>query len=261
MPQWERQRILIIGMTYPSYSRKYRENVCTGAFLEGTHEMVRIHPVPRRYMEVGRQFRAFQWVEASLAPHDGDGRPESYRIEPSSIRLCETMPLEQRQEFIEKSPHLVRSVEALHERWTTDRTSLGVIVPNEITRLHLRARSSSERTEWAEIEKAVRATDDMFTGRPRKIDFPEWRFMVDFRCDDTRCSGHVMGLSEWGIHELYRKVRGDRNWKEKVLDAMRRRLNSRRKCFLYLGNYRKRLDNFGLMSSSEFKIEPQLKLF
>ena len=52
MPQWVHKKLLILGMTYPAYSQKYTENVCTGGVDAETGRLVRIHPVPRRYLAV-----------------------------------------------------------------------------------------------------------------------------------------------------------------------------------------------------------------
>jgi hypothetical protein len=87
---WKHERILILGMTYPHYSRKYQENVCTGAILSSTNEMIRIHPIPRRYMDA--KFKNFQWITARISKHPHDPRPESYRIDPDFIDVLEEIP-------------------------------------------------------------------------------------------------------------------------------------------------------------------------
>lgn len=61
-----------------------------------------------------------------------------------------------------------------------------------------------------------------------------------------------MHLHQWGIHELYRKLKSarDRDLERKVIDAMRRELDeSARDVYLFLGNFRSVMYNFGLMDS------------
>ena len=58
MDRWKEKRILVLGMTYPAYSYKYVENVCTGGIDERTKKMVRIHPVPLRYLKEGHRPKA-----------------------------------------------------------------------------------------------------------------------------------------------------------------------------------------------------------
>ncbi len=87
MDTWQKKKILILGTTYPSHSKKYSEIVCTGGIEEDTGRMVRLHPVPMRYMLAGNRFQKSQWIEASIRKHDNDPRPESYRIDPHSIKV------------------------------------------------------------------------------------------------------------------------------------------------------------------------------
>ncbi len=42
-------------------------------------------------------------------------------------------------------------------------------------------------------------------------------------CDDERCNGHEMGLEQWGIHELYRKLTNDPQRDKKTVDAIFKR--------------------------------------
>lgn len=252
---WKSERILILGMTYPHYSKKYQENVCTGAILESTREMIRIHPIPRRYMDPGTRFTSFQWITASISKHPHDPRPESCRIDPDSIVLQEKIPSsnpEQRRALLESSPHLVSSCEALRLRNKMEGTSLGIVRPKEVTGFRLERRSDSDRAEWEAAERDLLAQHDLFQRPPKRIDFPEVRFMVRWVCTDAQCEGHEMGMEGWGLHELYRGLRGQPDCDAKVLSAMHRRLDSKKRdIFLFLGSFRTIMYNFGLMDSYE----------
>ena len=92
MEAWQTKRILILGTTYPSYSSKYTEVVCTGGIEEDSLRMVRIVSIPLRYLESHQRFHAFQWIRARVRKHESDPRPESIRVEPSSIQLEEIIP-------------------------------------------------------------------------------------------------------------------------------------------------------------------------
>lgn len=253
MEVWEEKRILILGITYPAYSRKYDEVACTGGILEGTFEMVRLHPVPHRYLEPGNRFKSFQWIRAEVARHSSDPRPESLRIKPGSIKLENVIPPsrpEERVQHLEKSPHMCRSVEALLDRQANDQVSLGIIKPQEITGYSLEDRGEAARLEWKQKEKEILSQRRLFGDEIKPIDFPETRFKVHWRCDDPRCEGHKMSLSQWGIHELNRKYRGNPERKEKLLEAMRRTLDQKEKdIYQFLGNFRGVQYNFGLMDS------------
>src|SRR5688572_20003341 len=111
MDKWQEQNILILGQTYPTYSRKYMETACTGGLLEGTSKMVRLYPIPDRYLQPDQQFRAFQWVRFRVTRNLSDPRPESYRIDPNSVTPLEKVTNhDDRRHYIGKSPHLASSV-------------------------------------------------------------------------------------------------------------------------------------------------------
>jgi len=251
---WTEKKILILGMTYPSYSIKYQENVCTGGIDEDTNAMVRIHPVPRRYMEPQNRFKAFQWITAKVRPHNNDPRPESLRVMPSSIKPGAVIPStkpDERRRWIDRSPNLVKSVEQLKERWEKDRISLAAMRPKEILGTRLAKRSAKEKAEWVEKGKELLAQKDFFEDDMKPLDFPEVTFQVKWRCDDSRCQTHEMGIQQWGLHELYRKLKGDPKREEKVLAQMHRELDMAKKdVILFLGNFRGLMYNFGLMDTT-----------
>jgi len=213
--------------------------------------MVRLHPVPMRYMNASQRFKKFQWIEAKVQPHDSDPRPESYRIEPNSIKLGDVVNNHDvKRSYLENSPHLVKSVEALKEKQLVDGTSLGIIVPKDILDCSLDYRPKSERADWDKAEQMRLAQQRLFGETVKPLDFPEARFMVNWRCDDETCETHNMGLLVWGIHELYRKLKDDPKCEEKVINKMREQLDQwERDVFLFLGNFRGIMYNFGLMDS------------
>lgn len=254
MAEWKEQRILILGCTYPTYSKKYVENVCTGAIVDGSFDLARVHPIPKRYLEDAQQFRSFQWITGQVAPHGADGRPESLKIQPGSIVLGDWIPPKdavQRVAILRKSRHMCPSVEELRDRWERDRVSMGIVQPKEILGVRLVNRPDSERLEWLAKEHELLSQQNLFTP-PKPLDWPEVAFMVAWKCDDPRCTGHDMGLKTWGLHELYRKLRGDcdPNVEEKVLDKMRADLDlAKRDVYFFLGSFNDRKWQFGLMDT------------
>lgn len=265
MDMWQEKRLLVLGMTYPSYSSKYTENVCTGAIEEDTGRLIRIHPVPLRYLDEDHSFKTFQWIRARVAPHPNDPRPESLRVDPQSIVLEQVLSSKEhalRRKLLEESPHLVHSVEELLERQQRDRVSLGIVKPKKISDLRIARRTAAERAEWLQKEAELLSQENLFGERMKRLDFPELKFLVGWECDDPRCSGHEMNLLEWGLHELARKYRHHPDREAKVLEAMQKRLDTRhRDVYLFLGNFRNRMYNFGLMGAWSAPAQVQHSLF
>jgi hypothetical protein len=263
MEKWQEKRILILGTTYPSHSKKYTELVCTGGIEEETCRMMRLHPVPMRYMETGHRFHKFQWIQARVQKHETDPRPESYRIDPHSIVLGDIVHNhEVRRSYLENSPHLIKSVESLKEKQLLDGTSLGIILPKDILDCWIEKRPPSEKAEWESNERARLAQQSLFGEVLKPLDFPDVKFMVEWTCNDVVCKGHSMGILQWGINELYRKLKADPDCNDKVIDAMQKQLNQwERDVFLFLGNFRGIQYNFGLMDSYSAPTRIETKLF
>lgn len=256
MPEWKQRNMVVLGMTYPAYSKTYGENACTGVIFEDTYEIGRIHPVPHRYLNEQR-FKAFQRITAKIARHDKDPRPQSYRVDPKSIELGEVIGTdhkdgwERRRQLLERCPQRFKSVEAIKAEYEKKRMSLGIVLPGEVTGTRIAPKPPSERAEWEQNEKEVIAQMDWERGQLKPIDYVDARFMVSFRCDDPTCTGHEMAMLQWGIHELYRKLGADPERTKKVLDVMNKRLRDpERDVFMFIGNYLALQYNFGLMDAS-----------
>lgn len=266
---WETKRLLILGTTYPAYSTKYTELVCTGAIEEDTKRMVRVHPVPKRYLDEDQAFKNFQRVEARVQPNRDDGRPESVRIDFRSLKPLDELSAkdhEARRSYIEQSPSLLRSVEELQDENKRTGLSLGAIVPKTIDDVTLRKRTPAERAQWFATEKRFMDQKTLPLIRaPKRIDFPEVEFQISWTCNDVRCRGHQSGLKSWGIHQLYRKLRHDPKRDEKTKAQLLRAFDLReRDVFFFLGTFHNHRTTFGLMDAytpPRRAIEPQLGLF
>jgi len=77
---WKEKDILITVKTYPEYSTKYTETVCTCGILADTMQMIRIYPIKYRYLDGDSKFSKYQWIKAKVRKGKKDPRPESYNI-------------------------------------------------------------------------------------------------------------------------------------------------------------------------------------
>ena len=82
-----RERILITVKTYPTPHPTHHEAVCTAGINEAG-EWRRLWPIPFRYLEKGRQFRRYEWIDVALRKQSGDPRPESHVVDPDTI-VCD----------------------------------------------------------------------------------------------------------------------------------------------------------------------------
>jgi hypothetical protein len=250
---WVRRKILIIGKTYPAYSQKYRETACTGGIFYDTYEMVRLYPIPFRYLSGEQAFKSWQIIEALVQRDMSDPRPESYRINFQSIKLLDEIPPKraaERRGYLERSPNAVKSVEELRRRQKEEGLSLGIVKPASIFECDVEPKDEIEREIWEEKEREVTAQLLLFGEPSKPLDYIDARFKVGWRCNDDQCPKHHMFLHTWPIHQLYRKYRTDPDGKDKIVKAMWQCLDvTKLDVFLFLGSFRTIMVNFGLMDS------------
>jgi hypothetical protein len=97
-----RERILITLRTYPVFSRKYLETVCTGGVTSGGLWR-RLYPVPLRYLEPEKQYRTFDIVDLEVRPGK-DRRPESRVPVITTMRVVSSLKSwTQRRDWIERT--------------------------------------------------------------------------------------------------------------------------------------------------------------
>jgi hypothetical protein len=220
---WVRRRILIWGKTRPEMSQKYRETVCTGGVFADTKELVRIYPIPLRYLDDTSQFAKYQWIEADVQrSSDRDSRPESYRIRTTDMRIDGKIDTERgtwakRSEWVITPQSVVQSVEALQEAQRQTGRSLGLLKPKEVTAVRPERLSRAERDDYWNRYRAHCSQLNLNLGDeaelPRPLTPPDYRFKIEFRCDDTRCrSVHSFSVLDWEVDALYfRQKQNDRS--------------------------------------------------
>src|SRR5437588_2219736 len=79
-----------------------------------TFEMVRLYPIPFRYLESPQAFKSWQMIEAEVQRDESDPRPESYKIKFRTIVVGEKVTNhDERRAYLERSPHFCKSVSDL----------------------------------------------------------------------------------------------------------------------------------------------------
>jgi hypothetical protein len=215
---WARKRILIWGKTRPELSRAYHETVCTGGILEDTRRLVRLYPIPLRYLEDDKVFRKYQWIEAHVMKSTRDVRPESYKIRLDTIVPGEHIPPEsgnwgRRAEWVMAPGNVFASVEALQAARAADGTSIGLVKPKECMGFYAEAFPQAEKDEfWRKYRSIQRQPDLPFEPdsdeEVRPLPPPDFRFKIQFRCDDSACSKvHDFTAFDWEVDALYNSCR------------------------------------------------------
>jgi len=200
-------KVLIVAKTYPQPAWRGIEVSCTQGVTE-QGDWVRLFPVPFRLLQGRQQFKRYQWVEVD-ATKARDPRPESYHIDPDSIQiLSDPIPTTNKWEERKKLlyPLLSPSIEDLDDTRKANGTSLGFVKPKTIDRFIIQP----TELDWTPEQRARLAQQSFFYKSPSKLlEKIPFDFRYRFRCDDPRCSGHIMKVNDWEICQAYR------SWKQK----------------------------------------------
>ncbi len=247
----EEREFLICVKTYPEYSAKYTETVCTAAILKDTGRLIRIYPISYRYMEMERQFSKYQWVQAKIEKNLKDDRPESYRIAEGSIQLRRTVGTEKgwfvRKKMIFSQPaNLFGSLEDLQKSQEDNKTSLGIIKPREITGFKIQKKTETELAEEGQRKHAIMAQLS-FVVEKKELELMPYRFLISFACDHPSCNGHNISVLDWEFGQLYRNVVKSANWEEKIQRKMAQICSKEKDVYFFMGNMASRRNTFCIL--------------
>lgn len=141
-------RVLIWGKTYPELSARYVETVCTGGVREDGSP-IRLYPVPLRYLDTGRQYQLYDWIEVPAQRNPRDPRPESYRVTADRISLVghiepDTAGWRARAEFVFRDENWqFANVSRLKEAQAANKVSMGIVKPGEILDVRVVAKTAN----------------------------------------------------------------------------------------------------------------------
>lgn len=200
--EWIEQEVLVIVKAYPSPSKKYGEAVCT-AGITRDGKWIRLYPINYRELDPSRQYKKFQWIRLKTRKSDEKlNRPESYKVDPDSIKLLETLPSgkgwKKRNEIFQ--PMISLSLEDLLEKQMNDGTSLGAFKPSEVIDFEIKRESPT----WGAKKEGIVNQAQLFAKR-KALDKIPYSFHYKFRCNDERCTiVHNLTLIDWEIGESFR---------------------------------------------------------
>ncbi len=225
-PEQRKLLVLITVKTYPIPSSKYDELVCTAGVTE-TGDFVRLYPINFRDLPYDQQYKKYQWIEVIASKHTGrEQRKESYRPDNESIRICgdpiKSNPGNWRGRSLYVLKNKAKSMEDLWERQKSDKTSLGIFKPKNVSDLVIQPDSSEwNPTFLAELEQQ-RIWENRTNSRepPRKVPF---KFKYRFHCNDKNCNGHNMSIFDWEVGALFWRMVDEGMTHESAAEGVKRK--------------------------------------
>ena len=246
----EAKDVLILVKTYPEYSAKYTETVCTAGILAENKQLIRLYPIRYRYLEGKNQFSKYQWINVKLSKTAIDSRPESYNIYEKSIKTGETIEPKkdwsEREKWVLNEKNIYNSIEELHEAQKSSGVSLGLAKLKELTRIHIQSKTENDIDQVLKKKETIMKQLDMFEDK-KDLEILPVRFLIHFRCEGHECNGHVMSILDWEFAQLYRNVRNNKDWKIKIEEKIRDICGPDKDTYLILGNMAKRQHIFCIL--------------
>jgi len=209
------EEIFVVAKTYPTRSRKYKELVCTaGINREG--EWKRIYPIPFRGLEEYKKFKRYTWIEAEITPDKSDPRVESHKINTSSIKILENIPIgkewgRRRQLILEKIRVYTNLREIINAATKSNILSLCTFKPTKFLDIVIVDNPKEELTE-KEKKEYINANRSLFDTTSCEIEFTgmphiPYKFKIKFEDDAGQVSS--MSVIDWEIPQLYLSCKKD----------------------------------------------------
>ncbi len=181
-----KEKMLVLGIADPRVSRKYEASVCV-AGITNHGQMRRIYSIPLRYYYLN-PFKKFQYVEYELLDKKSDIRPESRKIDPTSIELLQmASPATIAQKLRENQSS---SLDYLRQR---RKLSLGIVRP-DIESFQVEYRDYPRTARYSAARSGKRALNLL----------PYW-IKFHFRCRPS-CPSHSVLCQDMEIGNYYRRT-------------------------------------------------------
>ena len=237
-----RKKILIVAKTYPTRSKKYTELVCT-AGIDEEGNWYRIYPIPTNSIKEYEGLKKYTWIDAEITKDRSDPRPESYKINISTVELLNTIDTKKnwsyRKDIVFKTK-IYRSLEEIISLANKQNSlSLCLFKPTKV--LHIRF-ESKEIKEFSEQEKIEfkNANANLFEHNSScEVEFdimPQLPYNIKIVFEDINGKKSKMNILDWEISQLYWNLKRDNNEKE-TKEKIKRKIESLidRDLYLYLG--------------------------
>ncbi len=204
-----KEKILILVKTYPTFSKKYFELVCTAGINEHG-EWRRIYPIPFRKLNDIEQYKKYQWVQVDMEKNSSDPRPESYNLRQGSKINVLAKPLptknhwQQRKDVLKNTPVYTIIDEIIHKANDKNSLSLCQFQPKEIIRLEIKVAEKEWSQDILDKIKTENAQGVLFEDMKREISLVKklpYKFSYCFK-DHTGKESTLM-IEDWEIGQLY----------------------------------------------------------
>ena len=205
-------KVLPVVKAYPVIDPvSQTEAVCVaGISMETPYRWIRLFPLDYRGLVYAQRFKKYEAIELKASKSTKDSRPESFTPVLDSIIVGELIGTDngtwrRRLPFFDAVED--QSMCEIQRRQKTERKSLGVFRPLEVTDLKVTAAEEG----FVEAQRALLNQPSLFgdgAGDDTRAALEPLPVKAKFayRCSDPACPGHEQSLIDWELGALYRSL-------------------------------------------------------
>lgn len=243
-----KKRILIVVKTYPNRSRKYQELVCT-AGIDNDGNWYRIYPIPTKNLKEYEGLKKYTWIEAEIDKDKSDPRPESYKINISSVKLLESLDTKKNWQYRKDIVFQTKIYDDLQEiiKLAKDENLLSICLfkPKKFLKIYFEKKEIEEFTEQ-EKKKFTNSNRSLFDDKSCSVEFnamPQIPYSIKMEFEDVNSKKSKMSILDWEISQLYLNLKNhgynDKEIKQKIKDKLQK-LMFENDLYLILGTMKTR---------------------
>lgn len=191
--------------------------MCCAGSCEDTGKLLRLFPIRYRRLAKEQRFNRYDLVEMTVTKA-ADPRPESYRVDETSIRLIQRDKLPDAQKVRLWQPFIAPSLTALEQDNKATHRSLGIIKPDPDS-LTFKARPIAESDEDdKEVANLVYQQQVSLLEEPLKpLAQPDIHFGYQF---NSGGHAHWRTIQDWEVQAAYLNYQRHYGSKDKALQMM-----------------------------------------
>ncbi|WP_419842284.1 hypothetical protein [Candidatus Poriferisodalis sp.] len=258
LAQQQELNVMIMVKAAPVVTPAQGESICVAAMSldghDGKSQWIRLYPVPFRDLADNSKFRKFQEVKLQAVRPRNDRRPESWKpiegsFQPGRVIGTEANWSERRSRVAQLGEAtLCELLELNRSRSIPSVPSLAVVRTSAAPELLIKRRSPNEIRQWQERIQYIESRPSLFDESDKTnavCEVVPWRFQYRYKCQARRCNGHQQTIVDWELVALWRHVRHQSDWQEKIRAKYGDELWAHnRDTRLFVGNMVRRPQNF-----------------
>lgn len=222
----ENLEVMILVKAYPIFKSNHDEVSCVAAMTLDEHpRWIRLFPIPFRDLEDETKFKKYQEIRLTVKRPTKDSRPESFTPISGTIQPGQLIGTKKKWATRRERVHSLGEsvmcdlINTESPKLRSNASSLAVIRTREKPKLSISERDEEDKEKWEKHLKAIASQPSLFGGpatRKPALEYIPWDFHYHYYCLNSNCKGHTQSIIDWEVAALWRRVRGESDWKDQM---------------------------------------------